>query len=303
MARRFTRSMQATSVFSFYFVEGARTIRMSRFALLLCWLGLIAIGQGCAADNTSMVDTLNKNYRGKLAMLRGFYCNSKLEYDSEGKVSGSPEPGAWTACGFVELKGFRVKGDKLEVRASRRGITFDNGKFVPVSGEGLNVRVRLVPGATVEAVDRALNVVFFDKQTKLIDAVPDYWKCYLQHPTLNYKDLNCDRPTDQQKALRVGNGVSAPKPISDRDPDYTSVASIAHYQGTVLLTVEVNETGAVENVNITRPLGLGLDDASVAAVRSWKFQPARRSGDPVRVQMMIEVNFHMGMKLKTLSDY
>jgi TonB family protein len=153
----------------------------------------------------------------------------------------------------------------------------------------------VAPDATVEVVERALNVVFFDKQTKLIEIVPDYWKCYLRNPTLKPSEMKCNSPTDRSpRIFKVGKSVSAPKAIVDRDPDYTNVARNAHYQGTVLLAVEINETGQIENVNITRPLGLGLDDASVDAVRKWSFEPARQDNDPVRVQVTIEVNFHLG---------
>lgn len=93
--------------------------------------------------------------------------------------------------------------------------------------------------------------------------------------------------------FHVGGGVSAPKPIYDPDPDYSEEARKAHWQGTVLLWVVVGPDGKVHDVKVSRTLGLGLDEKAVEAVRTWKFDPARKNGQAVAVEMTIEVNFHM----------
>jgi periplasmic protein TonB len=93
--------------------------------------------------------------------------------------------------------------------------------------------------------------------------------------------------------FRVGGGVSAPRPIYDPDPDYSEEARKAHWQGTVLLTVVVGPDGKVHDAHVARTLGLGLDEKAIEAVKQWKFDPARRNGQAVAVQVNIEVNFHM----------
>jgi TonB family protein len=37
----------------------------------------------------------------------------------------------------------------------------------------------------------------------------------------------------------------------------------------------------------------GLDDEAVAAARQWRFEPARRRGEPVAVIIVIEMSFAM----------
>jgi TonB family protein len=49
----------------------------------------------------------------------------------------------------------------------------------------------------------------------------------------------------------------------------------------------------VHDVKVSRSLGLGLDEKAMEAVKVWKFDPARKNGQPVAVEMTIEVNFHM----------
>ncbi|MGH9579506.1 MAG: TonB family protein [Terriglobales bacterium] len=38
---------------------------------------------------------------------------------------------------------------------------------------------------------------------------------------------------------------------------------------------------------------MGLDEKAIQAVRTWKFEPARKDGQAVAVQVFIEVNFHL----------
>jgi TonB family protein len=57
--------------------------------------------------------------------------------------------------------------------------------------------------------------------------------------------------------------------------------------------VVVGPDGKVHDVKVSRSLGLGLDEKAMEAVKVWKFDPARKNGQPVAVEMTIEVNFHM----------
>jgi TonB family protein len=92
---------------------------------------------------------------------------------------------------------------------------------------------------------------------------------------------------------RVGGGVSAPRILFAPDPDYSEEARKAKYQGTVVLWVVVGPDGRPRDVRVQRSLGLGLDEKAMEAVRSWKFEPARKDGQPVAVQINVEVNFRL----------
>ena len=72
----------------------------------------------------------------------------------------------------------------------------------------------------------------------------------------------------------VGGGVSEPIPIYKPDPAYSEEARKAKYQGTVVLWIVVDASGAVTDCRVVKPLGLGLDEKAVETVRTWKFKPA-----------------------------
>jgi periplasmic protein TonB len=92
---------------------------------------------------------------------------------------------------------------------------------------------------------------------------------------------------------RVGGGVSAPRVLYSPDPEYSEEARKAKYQGTVVLWVVVGPDGRPRDIRVQRSLGLGLDEKAMEAVRTWKFEPARKDGQPVAVQINVEVNFRL----------
>jgi len=92
---------------------------------------------------------------------------------------------------------------------------------------------------------------------------------------------------------RVGGGVSAPRILFAPDPEYSEEARKAKYQGTVVLWVVVGPDGRTQQIRVARSLGLGLDEKAMEAVKTWKFDPARKDGQPVTVQINVEVNFRL----------
>lgn len=94
-------------------------------------------------------------------------------------------------------------------------------------------------------------------------------------------------------ALLVGRGVSSPKLISKVEPRYPAQARRARYAGTVVLKVVVGADGHVGEAEVITPLGLGLDEEAIEAVKLWTFKPGEKNGEPVPVVANIEVNFHL----------
>jgi TonB family protein len=92
---------------------------------------------------------------------------------------------------------------------------------------------------------------------------------------------------------RIGGGVSQPVPIYRPDPDYSEEARKAKYQGTVIVSVQVDASGHVTNMRVVHPLGLGLDEKALEAINQWRFTPGVKDGVPVTVLAQIEVNFRL----------
>jgi TonB family protein len=55
----------------------------------------------------------------------------------------------------------------------------------------------------------------------------------------------------------------------------------------------VRADGTIGDVQVVRSLDrtFGLDDQAIRAVRQWQFAPGTRMGEPVAVQVTIELTF------------
>jgi periplasmic protein TonB len=91
----------------------------------------------------------------------------------------------------------------------------------------------------------------------------------------------------------TGNGVSMPRPIYTPEPEFSEEARRIKLQGEVTLLATIGVDGRPRNLLVVRSLGMGLDEKAVAAVNTWRFEPAKKEGHPVAVQMNIIVNFHL----------
>lgn len=101
-------------------------------------------------------------------------------------------------------------------------------------------------------------------------------------------------PYDSGNVFRPGvGGVTQPRPIYDPDPDYSDAARKAKYQGSVLLWLIVGPEGLPHNIRLQRSLGMGLDEKAIAAVSTWRFQPATLNGKPVAVEVNVQVSFRL----------
>jgi TonB family protein len=90
-----------------------------------------------------------------------------------------------------------------------------------------------------------------------------------------------------------GNGVSNPRVLREVKPQYTSDAMRAKVQGTVLLECIVRPDGTVGDVHVLRSLDptFGLDQEAIKAAKAWRFAPGLLKGEPVNVQVTIELQF------------
>jgi TonB family protein len=94
---------------------------------------------------------------------------------------------------------------------------------------------------------------------------------------------------------RPGNGVTTPRLLQQVKPAYTSEAMRAKVQGTVLLQCTVLPDGSVTDIRVLRSLDpvFGLDQEAIKAARQWRFSPGTRLGEPVKVEITIELSFSL----------
>ena len=77
-------------------------------------------------------------------------------------------------------------------------------------------------------------------------------------------------------------------------PVYPRRARRRHHQGLVLVEVQVGPDGRPLGVKLARSSGhKELDRAALAAVRGWRFRPARRNGKAVAARVEVPLRFRL----------
>lgn len=97
-----------------------------------------------------------------------------------------------------------------------------------------------------------------------------------------------------QQAVQVGVKVDQmPRKLpANAPPNYPVQALLSGIEGRVMLRVLVDATGLVENATVQASSGtVSLDEAALAAVRRWRFSPARRAGTAVAHEVLVPVRF------------
>lgn len=94
------------------------------------------------------------------------------------------------------------------------------------------------------------------------------------------------------KRLKISTGVSEGLLINRVDPVYPVIAMRARIEGTVQLRTVVSKQGTIENLQLITGHPL-LIPAAMDAVKQWRYRPYLLNGEPVEVETVVIVNFHM----------
>jgi protein TonB len=87
--------------------------------------------------------------------------------------------------------------------------------------------------------------------------------------------------------------VLPPSPLRKVDPIYDLSAVDDRIEGRVQLSAIIHTDGFVYGINVLRGLDPRLDANAITALRKWEFEPARRDGVPVDVDVVIEIPFRL----------
>jgi protein TonB len=99
-------------------------------------------------------------------------------------------------------------------------------------------------------------------------------------------------PRPVQKVVRVGSGVKPPRQTYSADPVYPPLAREAHILGTVVVDAVIDEHGNVVQARVVSGHAL-LMDAALKAVLLWKYEPTTLNGQPVSVELQVQVHFKL----------
>jgi len=91
--------------------------------------------------------------------------------------------------------------------------------------------------------------------------------------------------------------ITPPEVLYYTDPFYTRTAREKKIEGTVTIEGAFDVKGCMRVVRLVKTIGFGLDENALDALRSWRFSPATRNGEPVDAIAQIDIDFSLAAAL------
>jgi len=99
-------------------------------------------------------------------------------------------------------------------------------------------------------------------------------------------------PAERPKKLRISSGVAEGLKTYTVNPKYPKEAREKGIQGDVILQATIDTKGNITNLNAVQGDPI-LVEASIEAVKQWRYKPYVLNGEPVEVETTIKIQFHM----------
>ena len=87
--------------------------------------------------------------------------------------------------------------------------------------------------------------------------------------------------------------ITAPKLVSSMLPDYAAGLRRRGVEGRIVLELDLDRRGRIEDVRVLRSDVRELNEATLAAVREWVFQPARRRNESISFSFRLTLRFYL----------
>ncbi len=94
-----------------------------------------------------------------------------------------------------------------------------------------------------------------------------------------------------KKQTEEAAGITMPRVISTEDAEYPPDALAEGRQATLELFVTVAEDGTVAAAEVATSAGVEFDEAALAAIRKWRFEPARRGTQAIASRIRVPFEF------------
>jgi hypothetical protein len=240
--------------------------------------GLHFLGQLAVADQSSAFDRVKITPKKKVVKItidREIVVKAKKE-KTAGKHKGkkgeaaTPEPAELSEA--EQLKASIAATSEAERPADPKSVT------TTTSPEHANHVLK-------DAID---NVFAQGLDERMIAAMPDFWKLYYQAVA----DKADYRPKDTTILRQSGVDQKAAL-LTKFEPESNEFAQAKSVAGMALYHTVVGADGKAGEIAVGRPIGFGLDENAVAAIRKASFQPAVKDGKPVPVLLDLVVQFRI----------
>jgi len=179
---------------------------------------------------------------------------------------------------------------KMEIRNETTQKNPPKQKKVPEKG------TRTVPEKIATSVQQAISIQtsavtttsLTDDETLPNKEVPGGTE--IQKISYHGNALSRNEMTENNSSLNTV--IAYPLYKENAPPVYPEIARVRGYEGIVLVSAEILPNGRVGEVKIRKSSGYAiLDRSAIQAVRPWKFEPAKKSGNPFTAWVDLPIKF------------
>jgi len=148
------------------------------------------------------------------------------------------------------------------------------------------------PAHAAKVLKDALDAIFAPgMDDRVMASLPDFWKLYYQAVAAK-SDYRPKDPT----VLRQNTVDTKARLLTTFEPGSNEFAQANGVAGMALYHTVIGSDGKPGEIAVARPIGFGLDESAVAAIRTAKFEPAVKDGKPVPVMLDLVVQFRIYSK-------
>ena len=165
-------------------------------------------------------------------------------------------------------------------------------------GDEKSVTTTTSPAHATKVLKEALDKIFAQGlDERMIATMPDFWRLYYEAAAAK----SSYRPKDPA-ILRQNTVDQKALLLTKFEPDSNEFAQTHGVAGMALFHAVIGADGKVQEIAVGRPIGFGLDENAVAAIRKASFQPAIKEGKTVPVLLDLVVQFRIFAKRTAVAN-
>lgn len=176
-----------------------------------------------------------------------------------------------------------------EAEATAEQASLKTASAAPAAVDPNAVTTTASPAHSAKLLSQAIDNIFAERiDDRMMARLPDYWQFYFHEKVLKHGF----KPSDPG-VLRLDADMKPPKVLNSLEPGSNEYAQKNNIAGITLFRTVVDAQGRPTEIAIARPIGFGLDEKAVEAIRRSHFTPAIKDGKPVPVVVDLVVTFRI----------